>query len=552
MPAHHSLRRPAFVGFLTSATVISVLYAVRAVLPTAVVAALVLLVVASVALPTHRQGATLAEGKPGDGTILREEAGVTVRTPLVPLRVSQRSTPLPKVTMAEVATHDHTADLWVVINGIAYDVTDFSKTHPGGATTLLGVGGRDATDAFENYHSARTTELLLPSYAVGRVTDPPAVPPAVADFRELRQSLLARGLYATEWRFYLRLGTWLATLYCSALGALLLGQSMGVRMFGAMLMGAFWQQLAGLGHDLGHSGVSHRFQRDHALGSALAALMGISTTWWKRSHNTHHVVCNSIEHDPDIQTMPLIAVSSSIFLRPFYSSYYRKMYAMDEACRTMVSYQHLFLYPLMAVARFTLYKHSWRTIFFPRPHEPYSKHTPYRNLEAGALVAFATWVLWVSWCMPSWVESVLWVLLSHAVAGILHVQIIISHWAMATYEGRPQNNPEDEWYRTQLATTMDVLTPTWLDWIHIGLQFQIEHHLYPRVPRTSLRVVREGVRAICTKHAIHYHEPTFWRANVETVKALRQAAHDARSAVKGNDGFYRAAAATLFDSAIVG
>jgi acyl-lipid Delta6-acetylenase / acyl-lipid (9-3)-desaturase len=85
--------------------------------------------------------------------------------------------------------------------------------------------------------------------------------------------------------------------------------------------------------------ISHTFSGDHAAGSALASLMGISTTWWKRSHNTHHVACNSVENDPDIQTMPLIAVSSSLFAQPFYSSYYRKNVVMDDACRALVTRQ---------------------------------------------------------------------------------------------------------------------------------------------------------------------------------------------------------------------
>lgn len=37
------------------------------------------------------------------------------------------------------------------------------------------------------------------------------------------------------------------------------------------------------------------------IGSILASLMGLSVCWWKSDHNTHHVVCNAIEHDPNIQ-----------------------------------------------------------------------------------------------------------------------------------------------------------------------------------------------------------------------------------------------------------
>jgi acyl-lipid Delta6-acetylenase / acyl-lipid (9-3)-desaturase len=208
----------------------------------------------------------------------------------------------------------------------------------------------------------------------------------------------------------------------------------------------------------------------------------------------------------------------------------------------------------MMIARFTLYKHSWRVIFFPRPHEPVKP--PFQRLEAASLCFFASWVITVALCRPSWAEAVAWVLLSHAVAGILHVQIIVSHWAMETYHGRPQNDASDEWFRTQLKTTMDVKTHPLLDWVHIGLQFQIEHHMYPRLPRHSLRAAREGVIAICKRHSLQRHEPSFWRANVETVQALRSAASSAFAASKDSDGYYRASGisvwASIVDASVVG
>ena len=175
--------------------------------------------------------------------------------PLVPTNVQRRQLALPRVMMAEVATHDSLEDLWFVVNGIAYDASKFATHHPGGATTLLAVGGRDATDAFENYHSAFVHEKLLPMYAVGVVVDPPQVPPHVVEFRTLRQQLLRQGLFETDPLFYVRIGAWLLTLFVSALSLSLCAPSTWTRLLGAVVMGVFWQQLAGVGHDLGHSGV---------------------------------------------------------------------------------------------------------------------------------------------------------------------------------------------------------------------------------------------------------------------------------------------------------
>ena len=86
---------------------------------------------------------------------------------------------------------------------------------------------------------------------------------------------------------------------------------------------------------------------------------------------------------------------------------------------------------------------------------------------------------------------------------------------------------------------MNVATPEWLDYMHIGLQFQIEHHLYPRLPRHNLRKARELVKPICKKHGIHYHEPGFFAGNIEMWKQLKKVALQARKTNKADGGFYQ-------------
>jgi len=332
-------------------------------------------------------------------------------------------------------------------------------------------------------------------------------------------------------RFYMKMAAWLAGLFFGALWLSLTGTSVSSRMAGAGLMGLFWQQLAGIGHDLGHSAVSHVFWKDHLIGSSLAALMGLSTCWWKRNHNTHHVVCNSVEHDPDIQHMPLIAVTPKVFEKPYWSTYYKKWVSMDALAEFLVSNQHIIFYPMMAFARFNLYAQSWIQLLSSEPLH-------YRKTEICSMSIFFAWMLGVAGSMPTWREAVCWLVVSHAVAGLLHVQIVISHWAMETYHGHAYNDDRDEWYITQLKTTMNIATPPVLDWLHIGLQFQIEHHLFPRLPRHNLRKARDLVKAVCKKHNIHYHEPGFFEANMETLRALYRTSRVAR---QGRSSFFDSA-----------
>jgi len=260
--------------------------------------------------------------------------------------------------------------------------------------------------------------------------------------------------------------------------------------------------------------------------------MGISMAWWKHNHNTHHIVCNSVEHDPDIQHMPLMATNPLSIDRPYWSTFYCKWVLLNNIARFFVRFQVLLFYPIMMVARFNLYANSWLHVLSR------TKPVSYRYLEICTLSFYAMWVFGVAYSMETCAKGLAWLFLAHAVAGILHVQIVVSHWSMHTYRGHALNDESDEWYLTQLRTTMNIDTYPALDFIHIGLQFQIEHHLYPRVPRHNLREVRELVRAVCKKHGISYHEPGFFRSNYETLVALYQTSKAAHQAKLVIGGFY--------------
>ena len=455
---------------------------------------------------------------------------------------------LPKYTLAEVAKHCSRDDAWIIVDERVYDVTRFIDKHPGGVGPILNLAGKDCTDVFANYHSAKVYQRLLPAFLIGEMAEGEIVVwPHVADFRRVRQELLRRGLFETDMGYYAKQFAWHAMLWLGGLYLSLGCDSCAAHMLGASVMGVFWQQLAGIGHDLGHSGVTHDFHLDHKIGSALSAFMGLSVGWWKSDHNTHHVVCNAIEHDPNVQHMPMLAITPKIFRRArFWDTYHKKWVGMDDVAHFLVSYQHLFFYPLMALGRWNLYVQG--LIYLIAQHDK----THYRKTELCGIAVYFAWVFGVALSMPSWFERVMWVMVSHAVAGILHVQIVLSHWSMHSYEGRAYTGKDDEWYITTMRTTMNVKTHPLLDWTHIGLQFQVEHHLFPRLPRHNLRIARDMVKEVVEKHfpagspeckrlfplGVAYHEPGFFEGNLEMWRTLKRAAMAARGAKKGEHGFW--------------
>jgi len=275
--------------------------------------------------------------------------------------------------------------------------------------------------------------------------------------------------------------------------------------------------------------VSKNYQQDHRVGSVIGStLTGLSTAWWKRNHNTHHVVPNSIEDDPNIQNLPLLAVSEEMIEKPYRSSYYDdKIFQLDKFGAAMVSYQHYIFLPLMTLARFNLYalglQHLWNPKF----------QTNFTNTEIICIMGiFPIWYLSLANLLPTWGAMWAWIFLSHAVTALLHLQIVVSHWSRDTYrteDPKLNKTANDDWYTLQLRTTMDIDCPAWLDWFHIGLQFQIVHHFFPTLPRPHLRAATQMVKEACRKNDIPFHSMGFIAMVGDSLRVLREIAELART-----------------------
>jgi delta8-fatty-acid desaturase len=448
----------------------------------------------------------------------------------------------------------------LIIGDNVYDCTRWQKNHPGGHLTVRALCGKDATDPFGGTHPHWVGERMLSKFIHAKlIPDDVSVVPVTTDtsinagekksiegseesstlprplgakddeatiaFRLLTKKMEQAGLFETDYTFYYKKMAIYTGLFSLILAGVLLSERPLVHALSGALLGVFWQQMAFIGHDLGHNAITHNRIYDSLIGLFVGNFCtGISIGWWKRSHNVHHIATNSCTYDPDIQHLPVFAVDPVLVTTKLFSTYANMYLPLSDVAHVLVKYQHWLYYPVMAFARFNLYVQSLLHIFRLSYYGSAGDLIWRQDLQMASLAGFWTWLLALTLSLPTWESRILFFLPAHVVAGILHVQITLSHFPMETYTGVTYDDSSNGFLRTQLATTLDVDCSTLMDWFHGGLQFQVEHHLWPRLPRHNLRRVREILESFCKEHELVYNHASFFKANCMVVDTLKETA----------------------------
>ncbi|KAJ7487535.1 delta 8-sphingoloid desaturase protein [Mycena galericulata] len=452
------------------------------------------------------------------------------------------------------------------------------EQHPGGALSILHFIGRDATDEIDSYHPDHVLDLVR-RYKVGTVELPwcPLVPPVMsgwvrtssdawmneaspvrnggiqillvpsrpdadtaptrdalepapstlsaedqarhsAAYKVLHKRVRDAGLYDT--RYLAGYGPEILR-YTLLAGLSAYAYAHAWFLTSALFLGLFWQQLTFTAHDLGHVSVTHNWTLDRLLGILIADWIGgLSIGWWVNNHNVHHLVPNHPTHDPDIEHLPFIAITP-VFFDSLWSSYYKRTLHFDRFAHFFVQLQHRLFYVVLALARFNLYANSYPFIVRWAFDTKRARGGRWAwGLEVAGILFFWYWFGRVLAGTGSWRSGLLYLLVSHIAAAPVHVQIVLSHFSMSTADLGPTESFADR----QLRTTTDVICPENIGWIHGGLQLQVTHHLFPRLPRHNLKAASLLVKEFAQEQGLVYAEFGWVSGNQDVLGVLKNVA----------------------------
>lgn len=289
--------------------------------------------------------------------------------------------------------------------------------------------------------------------------------------------------------------TWLSLLLCALLG--------------------FIQSTIGFNvmHDAAHGSYSNNNRLNNIIAWIGGDLMGGSTFLWKIKHNIiHHTYTNIEGMDDDIAKYPLFRLNEHQERKWFHR------------------FQFIYAVPLYFFTTFNwiLFDDYWKLVTKKINTTEIRKMSVRDHVEfwSGKLTNLTLFFFIPIYIFGFW-QALFGFFVMHAALGLSLA--LVFQMAHAVEEAtfplpNEQNKIENEWALHQVKTTVNfAMNNPVISWLVGGLNYQVEHHLYPKISHIHYPQISKIVKQTCDDLNIEYNAfPTFWRALVSHFRYLKQ------------------------------
>lgn len=326
------------------------------------------------------------------------------------------------------------------------------------------------------------------------------------EYADLKRLVKEQGLLAKQPGYYaLKIIAALGLLSLSLLFVVII-ESPLLQTLNAILLAFAVVQIGFLGHDAGHRQIAHSLKRNDIIALFSSFFMGSSRSWWITVHNEHHANPNDADLDPHI-SIPAIAFSQ------------KEASAKEGLARFLVKYQAYYFIPLLLLEGLGMRLASIHFMFG-------GGKVKYPVLEP-ALMALH-FLLYFSF-------------LFYVIGGLGALAFIVVHQMLfglymgsvfaPNHKGMPMLDKSSPlgFLRQQVLTSRNIVGHPLTDLFYGGLNYQIEHHLFPNMPRNKLGEAQKIVRQFCLKHNVSYYETSALRSWKEILDSLHDSSAPLRA-----------------------
>lgn len=269
--------------------------------------------------------------------------------------------------------------------------------------------------------------------------------------------------------------------------------------------------VAGIGmsvsHDANHSGLSRRPWINRAVGATLD-MLGASSYVWRIKHNVvHHTYTNVAGADDDLEAGPFARLSPG------------------NPRRRAHRIQHLYLWLLYGALHLKwVWVDDWVALATGRVARHPLRRPPAGELAilVGGKLTYVAWALVIPALFHPILDVIVLNLIGSLVAGVTIA--VVFQLAHCVEEAEFPAEAAGSFAAHQLATTVDFAPGNrLLGWYVGGLNFQVEHHLFPRVSHVHYPALARIVADVAARHGLRYRVvPTIRGAIASHFRHLRR------------------------------
>ncbi|NGM13469.1 fatty acid desaturase family protein [Verrucosispora sioxanthis] len=325
-----------------------------------------------------------------------------------------------------------------------------------------------------------------------------------SDFAALARRITAAGLMRRRPAYYLvRLGA-VALMYVGGWTAFLVIGSSWWQMVTAVFLAVTFAQVALVAHDLAHRQV-FRTRRPSELAGLLAGNLGVGMSygWWMDKHTRHHNNPNHDDLDPDVAPEVLVWAAETAVGRRGLKGF-------------ITRHQATLFFPLLTLLAVSLKVSSVKALRDGTVRR--------RGVESALLVLHAVGYLATLLVVLTPLQAVAFLLLHQALFGVyLGLTFAPNH------KGMPHPTGTEDFLRKQVLTSRNV-RGNWLTDVALGgLNYQIEHHLFPGMPTPNLRRAQPIVQAYCAEIGVAYEQTGLIDSYRQALRHLHEVGAPARA-----------------------
>jgi fatty acid desaturase len=319
-----------------------------------------------------------------------------------------------------------------------------------------------------------------------------------SDYAELSRAIKREGLLRRRPAYYaVKIATNLLLLAAGWAAFAALGRSWWQILVAAFLAVMF-TQTGFIGHDAGHRQISGVKRTDNVIGRIHGNLLiGLSYGWWIAKHNRHHAHPNREGHDPDIASRAIAFTT-------------RQSRTRRGLGIQLARSQAWLFFPLLLLESLNLHTAGIRALLSGRP-------TLGKVVDGTLLTAHIGGYLAAVFLILDPLQAVAFIAVQQGLFGIY-----LGSAFAPNHKGMMITGEHDkvDFLRRQVLASRNVRGGWFTDLALGGLNYQIEHHLFPSMPRPMLRRAQIQVRAFCAQRSIPYCERSFVGSYADVLRHL--------------------------------